>query len=399
MPSLKTAHPKYRLHKASGQAVVTLNGRDHYLGPHGSSESREKYDALIAQWLAGGRRIQAKTPHEATVEQLLAAYWVHAESYYRDDEGQPTSELDSYRQIMKPLREGFGALPCGKFGPSSYKSLRDGLINRGLVRTSINQRMGRVRRILRWGVENELVAPAVVQALDAVAGLKVGRTEAKERTPIKPVDPEQVEAVFPHVTRQVEAMIRLQLLTGMRPGEVIRMRLSEIDRTKSDCWTYQPARHKTSWRGKVRRVPLAASAQEILQEFLPRDADAYLFSPAEAMREARSKRTKNSTGESSKVVFKRHRNPKKQPGDKYSTASYDRAVRNGCRKAQVERWTPNQLRHTYATYIRREHGLEAAQTLLGHSSLDVTQVYAEQDFEKAKRIAIAEGSLDGRKRG
>jgi hypothetical protein len=33
MPRLIHAPPKYRKHKASGQAVVTINGRDHYLGP------------------------------------------------------------------------------------------------------------------------------------------------------------------------------------------------------------------------------------------------------------------------------------------------------------------------------------------------------------------------------
>ena len=32
--------PKYRKHRASGQAVVTLNGRDIYLGPHGTKASK-----------------------------------------------------------------------------------------------------------------------------------------------------------------------------------------------------------------------------------------------------------------------------------------------------------------------------------------------------------------------
>src|SRR5262245_39738028 len=32
--------PSYRLHKATGQAVVTLDDRDHYLGRYDSAESR-----------------------------------------------------------------------------------------------------------------------------------------------------------------------------------------------------------------------------------------------------------------------------------------------------------------------------------------------------------------------
>jgi len=49
--------PKYTKHKASGQAVVRINGRDYYLGPHGSKVSVAEYDRLIAEWLANGRRL------------------------------------------------------------------------------------------------------------------------------------------------------------------------------------------------------------------------------------------------------------------------------------------------------------------------------------------------------
>ena len=44
--------PKYRLHRSTGQAVVTLNGRDLYLGKYGSTESKIEYDRLIAEWFA-----------------------------------------------------------------------------------------------------------------------------------------------------------------------------------------------------------------------------------------------------------------------------------------------------------------------------------------------------------
>ncbi len=50
-------------------------------------------------------------------------------------------------------------------------------------------------------------------------------------------------------------------------------------------------------------------------------------------------------------------------------------------------WSPNQLRHTAATEIRKRHGLEAAQVILGHSQLGVTQVYAERDIAKGTEVA------------
>ena len=54
-------------------------------------------------------------------------------------------------------------------------------------------------------------------------------------------------------------------------------------------------------------------------------------------------------------------------------------------------WHPHQLRHNYATHIRRQYGLEIAQILLGHSKADVTQIYAERDTNRALEVAAKIG--------
>ena len=60
MPNSNDRIPKYRKHRASGQAVVTLNGRDCYLGPHGTKASQIEYDRLhrrmVGRWPPTGRR-------------------------------------------------------------------------------------------------------------------------------------------------------------------------------------------------------------------------------------------------------------------------------------------------------------------------------------------------------
>ena len=56
MPRIAGASvPKYRKHRSSGQAVCTINGKDHYLGPYGTKASKIEYDRLIGEWLAAGR--------------------------------------------------------------------------------------------------------------------------------------------------------------------------------------------------------------------------------------------------------------------------------------------------------------------------------------------------------
>jgi hypothetical protein len=82
MPRLVRTLPKYRKHRASGQAIVTLNGRDHYLGPHGAKASKVEYDRLVAEYLSSGRSPSFGAPqHDLTVVELAAEYLRHAKAY------------------------------------------------------------------------------------------------------------------------------------------------------------------------------------------------------------------------------------------------------------------------------------------------------------------------------
>ena len=66
--------PSYRLHSSSGRAVVTVDGRDHYLGPHGSDESHEAYNRLIAEWMANGYHLPSAGEEGITIVELAARY-------------------------------------------------------------------------------------------------------------------------------------------------------------------------------------------------------------------------------------------------------------------------------------------------------------------------------------
>ena len=72
---------------ATGQAVVTLSGRDHYLGPWQSAQSKREYARLTSEWLAAGGVLVQATGDSRTVEEALAAFWRHAKAYYADSDG------------------------------------------------------------------------------------------------------------------------------------------------------------------------------------------------------------------------------------------------------------------------------------------------------------------------
>ncbi len=54
--------PTYRHHKPSGQAVVTLNGLDLYLGAWNSPASRQECNRLVSEWLANSRQLPTAVP-------------------------------------------------------------------------------------------------------------------------------------------------------------------------------------------------------------------------------------------------------------------------------------------------------------------------------------------------
>ena len=197
-----------------------------------------------------------------------------------------------------------------------------------------------------------------------------------------------MDAIEPHVAPQVWAMVQLQRLTGMRPGEVTTMRTCDID-TSGAVWIYTPARHKTQHHGHARRIHLGPQAQRILQPWLRMKLDEYLLQPGEAAQWLRQQRTaKRKTPQScgNGVGTNRRKKPKRVPGQVYDVAAYGRAIKRGCEKANVPKWHPHQLRHNAATWLRKEFGLDAARVILGHRSPTITELYAELDAEKVADI-------------
>ncbi len=92
--------------------------------------------------------------------------------------------------------------------------------------------------------------------------------------------------------------MRLQLLTGMRPGELCNLTPGEVD-GPADVWNYRPEQHKAAHRGHKRVVAIGPQAQGILAKYRLRADDASCFSPEETCRqyhENRSRSTPTSCG-------------------------------------------------------------------------------------------------------
>src|SRR5262245_28201269 len=127
MPKLLIAVPKYRKHRASGQAVVSLGGRTIYLGPHGTKTSHDEVDRVVGEWLQRGRT----PPRELTeivVAEVAAAYKQFAKTYYVKG-GKITREYGCIDDAVKILTRLYGRRPTSEFGPITLQSVRQFMID------------------------------------------------------------------------------------------------------------------------------------------------------------------------------------------------------------------------------------------------------------------------------
>lgn len=343
--------PKYCLHKATGQAYVHLNGADQYLGKHGTFESMQKYSVLVAEHCSGaviehGHRISADSG--LTIAELVLVYLKYAQTYYLKN-GKLTDEVACIKSAVRSLVELYPDLPANDFGPIALKAVRQRMIDGGtMCRSFINKSIGRIRRMFRHGVEHELIEPAVLQKLEAVSPLLTGRTQAKDHAPREVVPQANIDRVREKVPQRTRDLMDLMLLCGARPGELVSLTGNMIDR-RGEIWLARLVDHKTVHHGKSRVLIFGPKAQLILRRYLPKDLSKRLFQIA-------------------RNTFSNH-------------------ITAACDELKVTRFSAHWLRHNAASRLREEHGLDVAQIMLGHSSANMTELYAHLNLNKAIEVA------------
>jgi site-specific recombinase XerD len=393
MPSILRKLPKYALHKASGHAKVRYQGRDHYLGKFGSSESKEAYQRFIA----GLPKPEPLPPVELPpppepvegdvllVSEVILHYYQHAKAYYVRN-GKPTGEHATVRAALRPLKANFGNLPAEQFTPKKLKKLQAIMIKLDWSRGYINKAVHIVRRAFKWCVSEELIDESVHRKLLSVSALKEGRTSAKEMAPVEPVSDDVIEATLRELPPMIADMVRVQRLSGMRPGELLAMTADAIDRSDPESWTYSPLAHKTMHHGKNRTIHIGPRAIAILRPWVLQAGQERIFRIArDGYRQAivRASRRAYPHPQVAKIIASWRGRARKMALEAWRQAN--RAELREWNKRHD--WYANRLRHSFATEVRRNFGLEHAQVALGHSSAAITEIYAETDQRKARAVA------------
>ena len=388
--------PRLIRHKASGLGYITINKQRIYLGRFGSTECRRAYRAELQRWEEEQRAIQGRTLYMgrgATVAELVDAYMREVAPTKYQMDGLPTDTLRRARlYLVDGLAKEFGDMLADEFRHPEFEELRRQYVGKGYARASIKVVTGHVLGLFKWGHKRGAVSAETLTSLSA----SPEPNEGVETDPIEPVPREHFETVLAALERtkpssrksnskgifvskrlRLAAMLRLQDLVGMRPGELCRMKGKEIrmdatviiqgktvqlaaeDGSPYAGWVFQPSRFKTRKRGRYLAYLVGPQARTLLERWLPSDPDAFVWRQADG-------------GE---VLYQ----------------AYLRAVAAACRRAGVPAWKPNQLRHSCLGRYAAIGGIEKASNIVSHASINTTMTYVQRNLSTVIPLVEANG--------
>ncbi len=316
-----------------------------------------------------------------TVGDLVTAYIDRAKGEMRKTrDGLENPDLLKIRRAQTFLAP-YLEWKVTSFGPDQLRKVQKALVNhtythgkktKHYTRRGINDTINYIKTIWKWGLGRQLVKIENVQSLEEVKPLLAGQDNVHENHKRQRVTEEDFEKVVKAVSPVIGDMLKLVWYTAMRPYEVCDMKPCDILKDDKDCWIYIPGRtespygnHKTTRFERVRVIPLTKESQKVLKPRLRnRSVEDYVFKPEEA----------------TKVINKKIR-------QKYDHNSFCRAVKRGCKRADVDVFVPYDLRRTTATGTRAILGKEAAKVLLGHTKTDVTDIYLLEEVQEAMKVA------------
>ncbi len=351
--------PSIRIHKASQQAYVRVNGRDRYLGPAGTAAVFEKYAQVLHELAPACDRPRrgSRSLRSVSVAELAHRYLASI----IEKVGRSHKLAYESKYVAAALIRQHGSHRVDEFGPLAMRRVRDRLRADGKSRPWVNRLLAGIRRCFKWGVAEELVTADRLAALKAVDGLRAG--EAPDAPPRMAASPAAVEACLRHLEGMGDAgavrLIRFLRATGCRPCEACSASWGEFG-LDSDPPTFRPRHHKTARLGIERVVPLNRDAVQAVRPglVLPRDGDPVFV------------------------------NTKGRP---FTPNSLLLAIRRAIRATGCADWSPYGLRHLAATRALAATGCEAAAAaLLGHTPRStIIQRYSRDRLELATRAARA----------
>jgi integrase len=360
---------------------------------------------------------------DLTLSELADMYSEWARDYHQD------AAIPGYAQnwLTSLVIEIIGDVHWTEFTAELFKLIPTELIKRGKNRRVINQIMTDTCTWMQWCYDENKISRRVDLNLRAVRRLRKNKRGVLEKVPKVAVLWQEAEKLFPFLAPSLRTMVTAQFWAGMRPGEVCIMRPRDLllvpsDTAKKngadDLMYYFPCHHKNLHRDDNAKLIklLTWRVRESLQQFIDRSEheDEYLFKPVDAhcwaidynVKEKADRRNEpayeppSATKRRERLAATRRQRLEAEQHERFDSQSYarrislafDRAARSG---VELERWSPNQLRHGAMTMMGDFGYASAGSLLLGHKHLQTSLThYDHATLRRLARVADKLAEID-----
>lgn len=341
--------PQFRYHAPTKCFYAFHGGKRVYFGRN-ELAGRKQYQEWLSKLIEADSAPMAPEGVSPLVAELVAVYLKEA--------APKLDERDQRRAhfALSTLSEKFGHVEASAFRVREIEAMAEHFgnirktVRKTMERTGpplsmryVRKLMGCIRACWNWLALRDLVtAESAAKVALAVAR---GKTYGGINPPaVRPVRSDHCAAVLAECKPRIAAMAKIQLLTGMRTGELISMSADQIDRGTLP-WVYRPVKHKNAWRGKDRAIYISEEAAKILMPYL--DGPCFKIGPD----------------------------------------AYVDSLKRAAERAKVPPFRPYQLRHTAATEAKLAHGDDFAQRILDHAGKGLLDRYTHTAEEERRRRA------------
>lgn len=335
--------PRMLKHKRTGWAFVVdpRTAKQVMLGHHGTSEANDRYREWVQAYC---RSMKAEPPLDPlcpkTVGGILSAWLDSCHDLYRRADGKVTGEYSVCKQSVKNFVDYQDRLP-GTMNEADMIAVRDKLVAAGLSRKTIHEYLNRFLRAMSWAAKRKWVTLETIQSLKNYERLRIG--QAAPAKIVEAIEPLHLFKIYKNLPARWKPVFAWHLFTAQRVETALSVCVEEIDQ-KQKPWRYTPKQHKGTWRGQKLEILIGPRARSVLEKVLKKVKTGYLF-PGRSM-----------------VKGKAYKGPRQHAG-------YRDVLETLCRKLDMPHYTPRQIRHSAATWLR-SHGVDEGivGAIMGHGA-------------------------------